>query len=146
MSKDKKHVYEILEENPDNTLESKLVKRGVDVEFTMQQMDDHTTQALSTLDQWRGQLNLEDAKMKNVEEHHPDAITLVKDLDPVKQNAIHIWLKAKEIIDMVAPRRDELEQRLEEHKAELEEIKKQTGWVANVTEDVKKEDTKEQAD
>lgn len=134
MSKDKKTVYEVRTENPDNTLQSILVKKGVEVEFTMEQMDRYTSEALRMLDQYRGQLNLEDAKMKNVEANHDDAIALVRDLDPIKQNAIRIWLKAKEIIDVMAPKRDELEEKLEEHKAEIEEIKKQTGWEAYIKE------------
>lgn len=141
MSKDKKYIYEVVEEN-ENPLETKMVKRGVEVEFTMQQMDDYSSAALRTLDQYRGQLNLEDAKMKNVVENHEDAVTLVKDLDPVKQNAIRIWLNSKAMIDEMAPKRDELEEALKEHKQEIKDIIKQTGWKA-ISDEAKEADSQE---
>lgn len=127
MSKDN-ITYEIVEKNEENPLQDKIVKKGIEVEFTMQELDEYTSAALSKLDEFRGQLNLEDAKMKNVEENHGDAISLVSELDPVKQNAIRIWLSAKNMVDTLAPKRDELEKMFDEHKAEIEEIKKQTKW------------------
>lgn len=147
MSKDK-NVYEIVEANEVNSLESKLVKKNVDVEFTMQQMLDYERSADKMMIEYRGKLNIEDAKMQNVIEHHDDAISLVRDLDPVKQNAILIWLKSKEIIDQLAPKRDELQKAIDEHKAEIEEIKKQTGWEPPVLPDNEPDnaDTKEPAD
>lgn len=127
MSKDN-ITYEIIEKDEENPLNDKLKKRGVEVEFRMYELDGYTDAALKRLDEFRGQLNIEDAKMKNVEENHDDAIALVRELDPVKQTAIRIWLNSKNIIDTLAPKRDELEKLFEEHKAEIEEIKKQTGW------------------
>lgn len=129
MSKDN-ITYEIVEKNEESPLLDKIVKKGIEVEFTMQELDDYTMAALSRLDEFRGQLNLEDAKMKNVEENHDDAIALVRELDPVKQNAIRIWLNSKNMVDTLAPKRDELEKLFEEHKAEIEEVKKQTKWKA----------------
>lgn len=134
MSKDKKYIYEYVERNEEDPLKDKIVKKGVEVEFTMQELDNYTESALTRLDEFRGQLNLEDAKMKNVEENHPDAVDLVRELDPVKQNGIRIWLNAKNLVDTLAPKRDELEKLLEQHKAEIDEIKKQTGWEPLVTE------------
>lgn len=127
MSKDK-YVYEIVETNEENSLQSKLVKKNVDVEFNMQQMLDYENNADKMMREYIGKLKIEGAKMKNVEEHHDDAISLVSELDPVKQNAILIWLKSKEIIDALGPKRDELQKAIDEHKAEIAEIKKQTGW------------------
>lgn len=145
MSKDK-YIYEIVEKDEANPLKDKLVKKNVEVEFTMEQLDQYTESALRQLDQFRGQLNLEAAKQKNVEDNHDDAIALVRELDPVKQNAILIWLKAKEIIDAVAPRRDELEEAFEEHKKEIEVIKKQTGWVPPTNENHGESTNEESAD
>lgn len=147
MSNNKEYIYEFIERDETNPLNDKLVKKNVDVEFTMAQLDQYTHEALRQLDQMRGQLNLEAAKQSNVVENHEDAISLVKDLDPVKQNAILIWLKAKEMIDALAPRRDKLEADLKEHEAEIEVIKKQTGWTAPVkAEDNEEDNNQEDAD
>lgn len=129
MSKDN-ITYEIVEKNEENPLQDKIMKKGIEIEFTMQELDEYTNAALSKLDEFRGQLNLEEAKMTNVNENHGDAISLVSELDPVKQNAIRIWLNAKNMVDTLAPKRDELEKMFDEHKAEIEEIKKQTKWEA----------------
>lgn len=146
MSKDKKLTYEIIESNDDPML-TKFIKKGVEVEFTMQEMDNYTNTALGMLDRFRGQLNLEDAKMKNVEEHHEDAVSLVRDLDPVKQNAIRLWLNAKAVVDEFAPKRDELEKAFADHKAEEEEIIKQTGWKPKQDDDQEnKEDSSQETD
>lgn len=144
MSKDKV-TYKIVEKNEEDPLKDKIIKKGIEVEFTMQELDDYTHAALTRLDEFRGQLNLEDAKMKNVEENHEDAISLVRGLDPVKQNAIRIWLNSKNMVDTLAPKRDELEKMFEEHKAEIEEVKKQTGWEASnqETHDDKKSEDEE---
>ena len=134
MSKDKTYTYEFVERDEVNPLNDKLVKRGVEVEFSMFELDNYTKAALQRLDEFRGKLNLESAKMQNVMDHHDDAISLVRELDPVKQEAIKIWLTSKNIVDELAPKRDELEKLLEEHEKEIEEIKKQTGWTAPVIE------------
>jgi hypothetical protein len=147
MSQDKTYKYEVLEE-AENPLETKLVKRSVDVEFTMQQMLDYENAADKQLIELIGKIDLEDAKMKNVVEHHDDAIALVRDLDPIKQNAIHIWLKSKEIIDVYAPKRDELRKAIDEHKAEIKSIKEQTGWeppTQDDSEDKKEDDATEES-
>ena len=134
MSKDKKHKYEFVERDEANPLNDKLVKKGVEVQFTMSELDNYTKAALQRLDEFRGKLNIEAAKMQNVMDHHDDAISLVRELEPVKQEAIKIWLNSKTLVDEIAPKRDELEKLLEEHKAEIEEIKKQTGWTAPLKE------------
>lgn len=124
---DKTYSYEIVEEK-ENPLETKLVKRNVDVEFTMQEMLDYENAADRQALEIQKQLDLEEAKQKNVEEHHGDAISLVSELDPIKQQAILIWLKAKEKIDVYGPKRDDLKKAIDEHKAEIAVIKEQTGW------------------
>lgn len=144
---DKKHIYEIVEKDEANSLNDTLVKRNVDVEFTMQQMLDHEKSADKMMLEYIGKLDIEDAKMKNVVENHEDAINLVKELDPVKQEAIKIWLLSKSIVDQLGPKRDELQKAIDEHKAEIKNIKEQTGWEppkmedleANTTDDEKHE-------
>lgn len=143
MSKDK-ITYEFVERDEENPLNDKLVKKGLTVEFQMFELDQYTEAALQQLDTLRGQLNYEDARVKNVEENHEDAIALVRDLDPIKQNAIRIYLDATNKIADLGPKRDKLEEAFEEHKAEIEEIKKQTGWEAPVIENQDEQDTTEE--
>lgn len=127
MSNSKKYTYEIVEE-AENPLETKFIKKNVEVEFNMQQMLDYENAADRQVIEMIGKIDIEDAKMKNVEDYHDDAIALVRDLDPVKQQAILIWLKSKEIVDALCPKRDELKKAIQEHKDEIKVIKEQTGW------------------
>ena len=136
-----KFTYEIVEEN-ENPLQTKFVKKNVDVPFTMQEMDSFTEQANKQLEEMRSQLNLEDAKMQNTVNNHEDAISLVSELDPIKQEAIFIWLQAKRLVDILTPKRDALQEALKEHEMDIEEIKKQTGWkIEKETSEEKSEET-----
>lgn len=139
-----KYTYEFVERDEENPLNDRVVKKNVEVEFQMFELDQYTDTAVRQLDEIRAQLNMEDAKQKNVEEHHQDAVSLVSGLDPVKQNAVFIWLRAKQIIDELGPRRDKLEEALKEHEAEVEVIKKQTGWEPPAKEAEKDETNKDE--
>ena len=129
MSQNNKFTYEVVEKDEIDPLNDKVLKKGLEVEFRMFELDQHQDALMKRLDELRGQLNLEAAKQTNVEDNHDDAISLVRELDPIKQEAIRIWLNAKSVIDQHAPTRDELEEALELHKTEVEEIIKVTGWT-----------------
>lgn len=124
----KQFTYEVIEENKDNPLETRVKKSNINVEFAMHELDTQQANLLKYLDEIRGKLNIEDAKMQNVTNNHEDAINLVKDLDPVKQEAIRIWLNSKSIVDQLGPKRDQFEEALEEHNAEVKYIIEVTGW------------------
>ena len=128
MSKDNNFTYEVIEKDEENPLNDKIRKSGISVEFQMFELDHQQENYLKHLDQIRAQLNLEDAKQKNVEDNHADAVALVSELEPTKQEAIRIWLNAKKIIDEGGPARDMYEEALEEHNKEVEEIVKAIGW------------------
>jgi hypothetical protein len=128
MSKDNNFTYEVIEKDEANSLNDKVLKRGIEAEFHMFELDQHQDALMKRLDELRGQLNLEAAKQTNVEEHHDDAIALIRELAPEKMEAIRIWLNSKKVIDDHAPMRDKLEEAMELHKAEVEEIIKITGW------------------
>ena len=129
MSKSK-HVYEYVEENTDDVLQSKIVKKNVEVEFTMQQLLDQE----ANLDKYRRELvaKIENDKavQANVEEYHNDAVELVRSLDPTKQNAIFLWVRAAQSLSEHEPKLADVDKVFEEHNKEVKEIKKQTGWVA----------------
>lgn len=153
MFDNKKYVYEIVEKNEADPLQDKVRKSNIDVEFTMQELDFQQDNILKYLDEIRGKLNIEAAKMSNVEDNHKDAVALVSQLSPVKQEAIRIWLNSKSLVDQLGPKKEEGEKALEQHKEEVAHIIKVTGWEPpkkDANEDTTKEgdtkeDTKEEA-
>ena len=125
-----KHTYEYIKEDKKDVLQSKIVKKNVEVEFTMQQLLDQE----ENLDKYRreivAKIENDKAVQSNVEEYHNDAVELVRNLDPIKQNAIFLWLRSQQSLDTHEPKLVEVDKVFEEHNKEVEEIKKQTGWVA----------------
>lgn len=121
-----KYTYELLEEQGD-VLKHKLVKKNVDVEFTLADMLNAQEQLKRHVTEARSQMDVEIAKMKNVEEHHADAVALVKALDPLKQTAIKIWVNAKIRVDELGPYKDKLVNAMRSDQEEIAEMLKQTG-------------------
>lgn len=129
MSKDK-FKYEVLEENTEDVMQTKMVKRNVDVEFTMQELYDQEARWDGAIREIEGKLAIERATMVNVEEHHADAVALVSQLDPLKQTALLLWLRAFATVTELEPKLKVFKDAFDEHNEEVKDIIKQTGWVA----------------
>lgn len=130
MSKDKKYTYKVIEENKDDVMQTKVVKKNVDVEFTMQELYNQEEQWDRAIRELEANLKLQESTMKNVEDNHADAVSLVSQLDPLKQHAILLWLKALSLKLEIEPRLKMFKEAFDEHNAEVKEIIKQTGWKA----------------
>lgn len=120
------HYYEVREAK-DDVLTNTLVKKNTEVEFTINDLIGYQEQMWKMLSEYRGQMELEIAKKKNVEVHHEDAVALVAGLDPVKQKAVQIWLNAKLKFDELGPTKDKLVDALREDQEEFKKILEQTG-------------------
>lgn len=129
MSKNK-FVYEVVEENKEDALETKIVKRNVDVEFTMAELKDHESRVDGMMTEVAKKIEMEKAAMGNVETHHMDAVSLVNQLEPLKQHALLLWLRSYATVLELEPKLVELQKVFDEHNEEVKDIIKQTGWVA----------------
>ena len=124
-----KYKYEVLEENEDVML-TKIVKRNVDVEFTMQELKDHEERVHGILKELEAKCAMEKAAMENVEHFHGEAVALVKDLSPEKQHALYVYLRAFASVLEIEPKLEEVKKAFDEHNEEVKDIINQTGWIA----------------
>lgn len=122
-----KITYEIKKKKGDDVTSFQIIKKGAEIPFTLAEMLGYQEQMATMLKETRAQMDLEIAKMKNVEDHHDDALSLVKSLDPVKQKAIQIWINSKIMVDALGPKKDQIVEAIKADQKDLEEILKQTG-------------------
>lgn len=111
----------------EDVLDRSIVKTGVKLTFTLSQLKAESEKLKGMATEARAKMDYEIARMKNVESYHEDAISLVKGLDPVKQNAIHIWLDAKSKLDQYGPVKDRIVEQLKHNHEDLKDIIEQTG-------------------
>lgn len=126
---DSKFTYEVLEEN-ENPYEVKIVKKNVEVEFTMGELYEHESRVDKIIRELDGKRQMEEASLENVEHFHPDAVAAVKDLEPEAQHAAFTWLKSKATLAEIEPKLKEITEAFEAHNEEVKDIIAQTGWVA----------------
>jgi hypothetical protein len=120
-----KHNYKIIE-NKENPLESIIEKDGITVQFTLVGMETQAKMVEKKLTEMKAQLELEEASAKNVENNHPEVIDpSEEEIKKAHNIVLHISYKtkAKEIAEEIA----KIEQAFVDYKAELDEIKNQTG-------------------
>lgn len=125
-----KYKYEVVEPNEENVMLTKIVKKNVDVEFTMQELKDHEERVHNVIKELEGKVAMDKAAMENVEHFHSEAVALVKDLEPLKQHALYTYLRAFANVLEIEPKLVEVKAAFDEHNEEVKDIISQTGWVA----------------
>ena len=118
----KKYKYVVSKVNEDPQL-SVITKKNVDVEFTLQELDDQETAFRKRLTELQSKRDLEAAAIENIEHFHP----WVKDLDltPERLNTIFLYTRSKTTLGQLEPMLAEWNRALEEHLEEVNEIKSQ---------------------
>lgn len=116
----------VVKETKDDDTSTIIEKQGATVDFTINDLLNAEERMGKMLTETRGQMDYEIARMKNVEQYHEDAISLVKSLDPTKKEAIKIWLDAQGKINELGPLKDRILEALKTDQAELQEIVSQT--------------------
>lgn len=125
----KKFVYEVVEENED-PMQTKFVKKDVEVEFTMGELKDHEERVDGMIKEIASKIEMENAAMENVNHFHEKSVALVSQLDPEEQHALFVWLRAKATVLEMEPKLTSLKAIFKEHNDEMKDIIKQTGWKA----------------
>lgn len=123
------YTYEVIKVEEDSNF-STILKKNVEVEFTMAELHEHEGRVNNIKKEVETKLAMEQAAMKNVEEHHGEAIMMVKDMEPLKQHALLMWLKSKATVLELEPKMKEITEALEAHQEEVKDIKEKINWVA----------------
>lgn len=112
--------YEILNRsvNPEDTI---IKKSGTTVEFSMGQIKASEDQLEKIKRELQGQIDVEGAKMVNIETHHP----FVLKMSEQDMFTAHMYQGAKAIVLVGKQKIEEIDKALNDYKAEKEEIRKQ---------------------
>ena len=113
--------YKILRQDEEG--KNIIEKSGIKQEFTVEEMKANAVVLLKIKKEVEANLNLKKAECTNIEQNHPELF----ELPPEKRFAIHMhWVSH----DQIKPHEDKLEEIneiLDRHYSELNEISKQTG-------------------
>lgn len=102
-----------------------ILKEGEVHEFTMSQVNSNLVELNKAERELSSQIELENAKMTNVENHHE----IVKELEDEKMNAVAVFYSAKLMRDACQKKLEQVIAMKEELAKDLEQIKEQTGAV-----------------
>jgi len=113
--------YKVLESEKEN--EVLIEKSGSTHQFTVEAVKKHMAELDRIEKELTAQIELEEAKMKNVETHHE----IVQQLDDLRLTAIAVYAQSKGVKDKCEKKLKEVKEAKAEYHEEIEEIKKQTG-------------------
>ena len=105
--------------------EDVILKSGHEVEFNLTDVKPHVEKMRSTQKELLSQIDLEAAKQRNVEDHHP----VVSGLTDEEMAAVSIYYASKGIQKKSEEKLKEITELLQGYESELKEIKAQTGLV-----------------
>ena len=106
-----------VEISPDSIVE----KRGHVIRFSLREILVNHAQLEKVDGEMKGQMELQLAKMKNIEQHHGFVISLT----PEELFTVHMYAEAKSIYTQCLNKRKEIEDTIKSDKEEIAEIKKQ---------------------
>jgi len=108
-------------EKAEDIKDTNIIKKGVIVNFTMRQVEEHETSLGKLLKELSAKKELEEAKMTNIERNHK----FVLKLSEKNLFTAHMYQEAKAIVHVAKLKIKEVEEQVEEYRKEREEIYKQ---------------------
>jgi energy-coupling factor transporter ATP-binding protein EcfA2 len=115
-------IYKIVEVNSEDEKLSKIEKTYThNVQFTLQQIEDHVAALEKADKELLAKIEIENAKKKNVEEHH----VFVTEMPKEQLATCKIYFDALASIEMHQTKRNEVVELLNQYSAEKVEILKQ---------------------
>jgi hypothetical protein len=133
MSNKDKFVYEIVKKDEKDFTMSTIVKKGVEVEFRLHDVQRHAEQLRKQLDEATAEMNLRNAEVTNIEENHP----FVKDFTPEQLHALNLYIASKGDSEKLTPIVAQIQAALDGYATEQEDIYKQLGLEEpSIVEDV----------
>lgn len=122
------HEYKVIEAK-DDFRESVIEKNNITSKFSIYEIENEINALDKYLKEFKGNLDLQNAKAANIEEHHP----FVKEFTPEQLFTLNMYFEARAAIEAYKAKSNEFEAQKKEREAELEEIYKQLGFI-NTTE------------
>lgn len=123
------HTYTIKTEHQEDPNASVITKSNVDVDFTLHDLKANKLEFTKMLRQLKAQKELADAKMKNIEDHHP----FVMDLSEEQAFTVHMYQEARAMSRVCGNKIPEYEKELAYIEEEFVEINKQIGIAIPVS-------------
>lgn len=111
------HTYSIVEANEDPKA-ARIEKGNLKVTFTLQDVENEQALLEKHLKEFRGQHEIESAKVSNIEDNHP----FVKDLSEQDRFTVHMYQEAKAILHVLNERIPLFEKQLETSREEVDHI------------------------
>lgn len=131
--------YKLKESQKDDTTNNPkdiIIEKYGDVhEFTIRQFEDNIKMYEKPLIEMKAQLALDAAKKENIEEFHPFVLTLTEE----QLLTCHMYAEACSTVRVLTPKIKEIEDGIDEEKAQIEEVYKQIPSIKKAVDAVSKE-------
>lgn len=118
-----KFTYKVVEEHPEDPMLNVVEKGNITARFTPYELQANIDQNKKLVKELKGKLMLEDAKGKNIEEHHP----FVKDLTDEQRFIVHMYEEAMAVRRGFPPKIAEFEESIAEMEQEKVSLAEQIG-------------------
>ena len=113
----------------DGTIEDQIIeKHGFVPTFTINQLKDNLVINSKRIKELKGQIELDSAKMKNIESHHP----FIKDMTDFDRRVVHMYEESFAMAKACQTKLDEFEKQIEEDEEEIAAIQAQIPELAEV--------------
>jgi galactokinase len=126
-------TYTVLEKNKEDFKQSKIVKKNVEVEFTLADVEKHEKLVRKQLKEAKTQMDVHAAEMFNISEHHP----FVKDFTEEQYHTLEMYIEAMRKVAQLSPAVEAREKALEEYALEVQDIYKQCKFELPMEEEKK---------
>jgi hypothetical protein len=116
--------YRLSQPNEDYK-EAVIEKSGITVKFTLLEVEQHEATLAKLAKETEAQIELEKAKMANIEHFHPEVLQMSGEL----LTAAALYKESKTYVEKAEPKLTEIHQAMQEYAAEKDTIMKTLGFV-----------------
>lgn len=124
-----KYQYKLVGRKPEDYKEARILKTGLTAVFTINEIESSERSVEKRLKEVRGQLELERAKMANVERNHPFVLKMSEE----DLFTAHLYMEAKAMVKGLEPEQTNLQTALTESAKEKDDIMRALGFEPSLT-------------
>lgn len=118
-----KFTYKVVEEHPEDPMLNVVEKGNITAKFTPYQLQGNIDQNKKMVKELKGKLMLEEAKRKNIEDHHP----FVKGLTDKERFTVYMYEESMAVVRGFPPKIAEFEESIAEMEQEKVNLAEQIG-------------------
>ncbi|OQB08214.1 MAG: hypothetical protein BWY21_01394 [Parcubacteria group bacterium ADurb.Bin216] len=118
-----KICYSVIKPNKKAPLLTKIKMTGIESEITLVDVQGAINQNEKAIRELEANMKIQEAKMKNVEEHHPE----VKDIKEITRQACYLYQESFSFCKVAKEKLKDLKNANKEMHEQVKEIEKQTG-------------------